>query len=277
MSRLGERQFVGLSCRWLDGAVRQQCAGHSILPTGTTDPEETVVILSFSVRFLTQAADGSARRTSNTLPSLEMNSTCVSDVHPSGVRALQLFMCENEVLAFRQPFDRQVDKAAHPGGLGGTATVVDEQTEMVGHVFEEQRYQTPRSNERGGSGHGELADDFAGQNRAQFECLVIGRKAGTDILVLQAVANAHAPRRNPAIAGAPKATAPVRIQVIQGVRRPVLAQIARSSTDDQLHRKQPTCNQAFFRRVGKAESDIHPILDPVADAIVELNVGLTSE
>ena len=43
----------GLSCRWLDGAVRQQCAGHlpferqatvnggfSILPTGTTDPEQ---------------------------------------------------------------------------------------------------------------------------------------------------------------------------------------------------------------------------------------------
>ena len=46
--------LVGLSCRWLDGALRQQCAGHqpferqatmnggfSILPTGSTDPEET--------------------------------------------------------------------------------------------------------------------------------------------------------------------------------------------------------------------------------------------
>ena len=48
---LGRCQVLGLSCRWLDGAVRQQCAGHlpferqaranggfSILPTGTTDP-----------------------------------------------------------------------------------------------------------------------------------------------------------------------------------------------------------------------------------------------
>jgi len=45
------RQVIGLSCRWLDGALRQQCAGHqpferqatmnggfSILPTGSTDP-----------------------------------------------------------------------------------------------------------------------------------------------------------------------------------------------------------------------------------------------
>ena len=47
-----ELQEVGLSCRWLDGARRQQCAGHqpferqatmnggfSILPTGSTDPQ----------------------------------------------------------------------------------------------------------------------------------------------------------------------------------------------------------------------------------------------
>ncbi len=44
-------QQLGLSCRWLDGTVRQQCVGHlpferqaranggfSVLPTGTTDP-----------------------------------------------------------------------------------------------------------------------------------------------------------------------------------------------------------------------------------------------
>ena len=48
---LGRCQVLGLSCRWLDGAVRQQCAGHlpferqarangsfPILPTGSTDP-----------------------------------------------------------------------------------------------------------------------------------------------------------------------------------------------------------------------------------------------
>ena len=47
---------LGLSRRWLDGAVRQQCAGHlpferqatangsfTIRPTGTTDPELPVV------------------------------------------------------------------------------------------------------------------------------------------------------------------------------------------------------------------------------------------
>ena len=47
----GLRKQLGLSCRWLYGAVRQQCAGHlpfkrretanggfSVLPTGTTDP-----------------------------------------------------------------------------------------------------------------------------------------------------------------------------------------------------------------------------------------------
>ena len=50
-------QVVGLSCRCLYGAVRQQCAGHlpfkreatvdggfSTLPTGTTDPQETLII-----------------------------------------------------------------------------------------------------------------------------------------------------------------------------------------------------------------------------------------
>ena len=49
---IGGRQVLGLSCRWLDGAVRQQCAGHlpferqarangsfPILPTGSTDPD----------------------------------------------------------------------------------------------------------------------------------------------------------------------------------------------------------------------------------------------
>jgi hypothetical protein len=54
---LFERQQFGLSCRWLYGAVRQQCAGHlpferqatpnggfSILPTGATDP---ILSLSF--------------------------------------------------------------------------------------------------------------------------------------------------------------------------------------------------------------------------------------
>ena len=53
----GEDRVVGLSCRWLDGAVRQQCAGHlsferqarangsfPILPTGSTDPEETFAV-----------------------------------------------------------------------------------------------------------------------------------------------------------------------------------------------------------------------------------------
>jgi hypothetical protein len=52
-------QQIGLTCRWLDGAVRQQCAGHppfereatvdggfSTLPTGTTDPELTFVVLN---------------------------------------------------------------------------------------------------------------------------------------------------------------------------------------------------------------------------------------
>ena len=52
----GLRKQLGLSCRWLYGAVRQQCAGHlpfkrretanggfSVLPTGTTDPKETFV------------------------------------------------------------------------------------------------------------------------------------------------------------------------------------------------------------------------------------------
>jgi len=49
--------LVGLSCRWLDRAVRKQCAGHlpferqatvnggfSILPIGTTDPQETFTV-----------------------------------------------------------------------------------------------------------------------------------------------------------------------------------------------------------------------------------------
>ena len=53
----GLRKQLGLSCRWLYGAVRQQCAGHlpfkrretanggfSVLPTGTTDPEETFAV-----------------------------------------------------------------------------------------------------------------------------------------------------------------------------------------------------------------------------------------
>ena len=48
----GLRKQLGLSCRWLYGAVRQQCAGHlpfkrretanggfSVLPTGTTAPK----------------------------------------------------------------------------------------------------------------------------------------------------------------------------------------------------------------------------------------------
>ena len=50
------RQVIGLSCRWLDGALRQQCAGHqpferqatmnggfSILPTGSTDPMQPLI------------------------------------------------------------------------------------------------------------------------------------------------------------------------------------------------------------------------------------------
>ena len=52
----GEDRVVGLNCRWLDGTVRQQCVGHlpferqaranggfSILPTGSTDPQETLM------------------------------------------------------------------------------------------------------------------------------------------------------------------------------------------------------------------------------------------
>jgi hypothetical protein len=66
----------------------------------------------------------------------------------------------------------------------------------------------------------------------------------------------------------------VRIQLVQGLRRTVLAQIGRGGTDHQLHRKKATCDQSLLRRVTKAKSDIHPILDPVANAIIELNVGL---
>jgi len=52
-----EGLHLGRNCRWLDGAVRQQCVGHlpfarratvnggfSILPTGSTDPQETFII-----------------------------------------------------------------------------------------------------------------------------------------------------------------------------------------------------------------------------------------
>ena len=47
------RPVFGLCCRWLDGVIRQQCVGHlpferratanggfSVLPTGTTDPQQ---------------------------------------------------------------------------------------------------------------------------------------------------------------------------------------------------------------------------------------------
>lgn len=55
MCDIGDRRVIGLSCRWLDGTVRQQCVGHLpfdrqatvnggffILPTGATDPDLTV-------------------------------------------------------------------------------------------------------------------------------------------------------------------------------------------------------------------------------------------
>ena len=69
---LGRCQVLGLSCRWLDGAVRQQCAGHlpferqarangsfPILPTGSTDP----LLPSVSVRSGHSTSEFSGRRT----------------------------------------------------------------------------------------------------------------------------------------------------------------------------------------------------------------------
>lgn len=62
----GRLPVVGLSCRCLYGAVRQQCAGHlpferqaranggfSILPTGSTDPERYYTVSALP-RLLTE-------------------------------------------------------------------------------------------------------------------------------------------------------------------------------------------------------------------------------
>lgn len=66
----GRLPVVGLSCRCLYGAVRQQCAGHlpferqaranggfSILPTGSTDPSPPVK----SIRLGRHVSDASSR------------------------------------------------------------------------------------------------------------------------------------------------------------------------------------------------------------------------
>jgi len=71
---VGRRPVVGLSCRWLDGTVRQQCVGHlpferqaranggfSILPTGSIDPEETLAA-SEAARQVSERSGRSERR-----------------------------------------------------------------------------------------------------------------------------------------------------------------------------------------------------------------------
>lgn len=109
---------------------------------------------------------------------------------------------------------------------------------------------------------------------ARFEGLVVGAEGGTDVLVLDVVADPHPPGNDAAIAGAAKCAATVRVQLVQGARGAIFAQIAGRRTNEQLHREQATGDQSFFRRVAEAKSDIDPIFDPVADAIIELNVGL---
>jgi hypothetical protein len=56
--------------------------------------------------------------------------------------------------------------------------------------------------------------------------------------------------------------------------RYLLAQISRGRTDKHLHRKQTTSDQPFLRRIAQAKSNIHTILNLVANAIIELNVRL---
>ena len=72
-----DRLHLGLSGRWLDGAVRQQCAGHlpferqatvngsfSILPTGTFDPLLSFAILErqWQQTEVNQSGNGASRR-----------------------------------------------------------------------------------------------------------------------------------------------------------------------------------------------------------------------
>ena len=90
-------QVVGLSCRWLDGAVRQQCAGHlpferqaranggfSVRRTGTTDPDLPDDVCKVEVCFLIFKLPAvSSNRAPRPRPDLPVNQREMSGGNPN--------------------------------------------------------------------------------------------------------------------------------------------------------------------------------------------------
>lgn len=77
-----------------------------------------------------------------------------------------------------------------------------------------------------------------------------------------------------AVAGAAEAAAAVGREIVERLRPAIFAQITGRGTDDQLHRKQAPGDQAFLRRIAQTEANVDALLDPVSDAVIELDVGL---
>lgn len=142
----------------------------------------------------------------------------------------QFFIAEHELNAVREPFHGQVDETSHPRGLSAAAAVVKVEVMNLGPVFEQQRHQLAGTDQRGCRGNGHLSNDLARQDGIEFKHLVISAKRWAHMLLPQVVTHFDAPGHDPAKAVRAKGAAAVRVELMQPLRHPVLAQVPDDNT-----------------------------------------------
>lgn len=138
----------------------------------------------------------------------------------------------------------------------------------------QQRHQLAAAHQRRGRGAHQLAHRVAAQHRTGLHLDVVGAERGVDGARHDVVAHLEFPGHGFAGGCVAKSAAAVLRQVVDAGRRPVARDVRRRCAHDELQREQPPRHHAALRWVARAEAHIHAVFHPVADAVVQLHIGL---
>ena len=145
---------------------------------------------------------------------------------------------------------------------------------MLGHEFGQHGHQLPAAHQWRRRHADKLADGVAAQHGARFQLDVVDAERRRYGMGHDVIAHLKLPRHGLAGGGVAKPAAAVLRQVFDAGGCAMAGQVVRRGAHHQLQRHQAPRNHAALGRVARAETHVHPVLHPVADAVVQLNIGL---
>ena len=120
----------------------------------------------------------------------------------------------------------------------------------------------------------ELADALPGHDRVGLQLDIVGRHDRRHVARNDLAIDEELPRHQLAGARVAESAAAVAGQLVDGLRRAVPRDVRGRRADDQLQRQQMARDDPVAGRGAGAKAHVHAVRHPVADAVVQLHVGL---